>query len=95
MSRISVKWPVDLHPTLKVCHPTNTAGTTWLRESDLVFVKNQAYAVFHWEHRQDGDIPDQYVELDPEKLKHDTRAAEIYRYEGELPDMAQWLRGRI
>ena len=41
---MSVKWPVDLHPTLKVCHPTNTAGTTWLRESDLVFVKRSAYA---------------------------------------------------
>jgi hypothetical protein len=88
---MSVKWPVDLHPTHKVCHPTNTGGTTWLRESDLVFVKQQAYAVFHWEHGRDGDIPDQYVQLDPEKLKHDRDSDPVYRYEGELPDPAQRL----
>lgn len=91
---MSVKWPVDLHPNLKVCHPTNTAGTTWLRESDLVFVKRQAYAVFHWEHGRDGDVPDQYVELDPEKLKHDRPTDQVYRYEGELPDIGQRLIGR-
>ena len=87
----AVKWPVDLHPNLKVCHPMNSAGTTWLRESDLVFIKKQAYAVFHWQHRQDGDIPDQYVELDPRQLKHDSPRDRVYRYEGELPDPGQSL----
>jgi hypothetical protein len=61
----------------------NTQGTVWLRESDLVFIQEQPYAVFHWEHGKSGDVPDQYVKLDPARLKMDGQAS-TYRYEGEL-----------
>jgi hypothetical protein len=79
----AIKWPDDLHPTHRVCHPVNTQGTVWLRESDLVFIQEEPYAVFHWEHGKSGDVPDQYVKLDPARLKMDGQAS-TYRYEGEL-----------
>jgi hypothetical protein len=88
----AIKWPTDLHPTLRVCHPVNTQGTVWLRESDLVFVKEQPYAVFHWEHGKAGDLPDQYVELDPKRLTRDRQGDQTYRYEGELQAPDQYLR---
>ena len=89
---MNIKWPTDLHPSLRVCHPANTAGTTWLRESDLVFIEKQPYAVFHWQHGRSGDVPDQYLELNPKLLKHDETEAPMYRYEGELPSPPQGLR---
>lgn len=86
-----MKWPSNLHPHLRVCHPMNTGGTTWLRESDLVFIKDRPFAVFHWSHGRDGDVPDAWAELDRKQLQHDRPNDPMYRYEGELRDPQQSL----
>ena len=85
-----MKWPDNLQTKLRVCHPLNTGGSTWLRESDLVFVKEQPYAVLHWSHEQTRDVPDLWLELKGELLKRDAPDG-IYRYEVELDDPAQHL----
>lgn len=85
---MNVTWPHGLKPQFRVCHPINTHGTTWLRESDLVFVKRRPYAVLSWSHDQQGDHPDLWLELNPKMLKHDRSAGPVYRYEGELEDPA-------
>jgi hypothetical protein len=69
----------------RVCHAVNTNGTTWLRESDLVFLNKKPIVVFSWAKGADGEAPEVWRELNPKLLKHD-RAAGPYRYEGEIPD---------
>jgi hypothetical protein len=63
---------------LRVLHPMNSAGTTWLRESELVFVGKRPFAVV---------MPDVWIPLNRKMLKHDRRAP-VYRYEGEVRDPA-------
>src|ERR1700694_1867465 len=60
-----VDWPEKVKPQFRVCHPINTAGTTWLRESDLVFLHKRPYAVLSWSHTDHGDVPEMYCELNP------------------------------
>jgi hypothetical protein len=86
-----MKWPENLHPQSRVCHPVNTKGTTWLRESDLVFVKDRPYAVLHWSHEQTGDVPDSWLELKSEGLKRDS-ANGVYRYDIPLDEPHQGLK---
>jgi hypothetical protein len=69
-----------------VFHPMNTAGTTWLRESDLVFVNKRAFAILSWSHGAEGDVPQVMIELKSEMLKHDRPDDPVYRYEGEIQD---------
>ncbi len=69
------------HP--HVVHPMNTAGTTWLRESDLVFIERRPYAVLRW---SAGKEPDLCIPLDEQKLKHDLKDEAMYRYDGETED---------
>lgn len=68
-----------------VFHPVNSGGTTWLRESDLVFINKEPYAVFGW-HGQRREIPDQCIPLNRKLLHHDHRNPAQYRYEDELKD---------
>lgn len=80
-----VDWPKGHQAKYRVCHSINTDGTTWLRESDLVFVKEQPYAVLKWSHGSQGDVPEVYIELKPKLLTHEGEQPN-YRYEGEVPD---------
>ncbi len=82
-----------MQPKLRVCHPLNTCGNTWLRESDLVFVKERPFAVLEWSHGHSGDIPDVWLELKGDLLKHDRPDDVVYRYEGEVDAPRQWLKG--
>jgi hypothetical protein len=66
-------------PRLHVLHAMNTAGTTWLRESDLVFIQKKPYAVI----TTDREV---LIELNPVMLKHDLPDDSAYRYEGEIAD---------
>ncbi len=79
-------WPQDVKHHYHVVHPINTHGTTWLRESDLVFLEHRPYAVLSWSHDERGDHPVQWCELNPKMLKHDRTAGPVYRYEGEIED---------
>jgi len=63
---------------LRVLHPMNSSGTTWLRESELVFVGKRPFAAVQ---------PDVWIPLNKKMLKHD-RGAPVYRYEGEVRDPA-------
>ena len=64
---------------LHVFFPMNSHGTTWLRESDLVFIKKRPYAVIE----TDREV---LIELNPKMLKHDRPSDPNYRYEGEIQD---------
>ena len=66
-------------PRFHVFHPMNTAGTTWLRESDLVFIQKRPYAVI----ATDREV---LIVLNPKMLKHDRPDDPVYRYEGEIQD---------
>ena len=81
-----VHWPKDLHPKQHVCHPMNSGGTTWLKDSDLVFVGKRPYAILSWSHGKDGDEPQTYVELKPKLLHHDRGNSADWRYDGEIAD---------
>jgi hypothetical protein len=66
---------------LHVFHPINTGGTTWLRESGLVFKDKRPYAVLNG-----GDQPEVLIELNRKLLSHDQPGDTVYRYEGEIED---------
>ena len=78
--------PETLKHHYRVVHPMNSQGTTWLRESDLVFVKHKPYAILSWSRDDQGDHPESWIELNPKMLKHDRQDGPVYRYEGELQD---------
>ena len=65
---------------LYVFHPINTRGTTWLRQSGLVFKNKRPYAVLT---KDRGEV---LVELNRKLLTHDRPNDTIYRYEGEIED---------
>ena len=75
-----------IQPRLRVTHPVNTRGTTWLKDSDLIFLNKNPVAVFAWKHEMKGDVPAVAVKLNPKLLKHDAGAGAYYRYEGEIAD---------
>jgi hypothetical protein len=66
---------------LHVFHPMNSGGTTWLKESDLVFKGERPYAVLNG-----GDEPEVLIELNRKLLSHDQAEDTVYRYQGELQD---------
>jgi hypothetical protein len=66
---------------LHVFHPMNSGGTTWLKESDLVFKGKRPYAVLNG-----GDEPEVLIELNRKLLSHDQAEDTVYRYKGELHD---------
>jgi hypothetical protein len=78
--------PGNGKPHLRVCHPINTRGTTWLRESDLVFLNRRPYAVLSWSEGEHGEVSAVFCELRRGLLKHDPGAGPVYRYEGEIRD---------
>jgi hypothetical protein len=84
------KSPAKVQSKAHVLHPINTAGTTWLKESDLVFLNKEPYAVLSWNGDR-KDVPAQLVPLNRKLLRHDHGDAEHYRYEGEIldPETAQ------
>jgi hypothetical protein len=73
------KLPDTSQPRFHVLHTMNTAGTTWLRESDLVFIEQRPYAVI----ATDREV---LIELNPKMLKHDRPDDPLYLYEGEIKD---------
>jgi hypothetical protein len=73
-------------PALRVCHPMNSAGTTWLKESGLVFMNRRPYAVLSWSQGEHGEVSALLCELNRKLLKHDSSAGPVYRYEGEIED---------
>lgn len=77
MSTKSAQSQKELH----VFHAINTRGTTWLKESALVFKNNRPYAVLNG-----GDEPEVLIELNRKLLSHDRPEDTVYRYEGELQD---------
>lgn len=79
------KSPAKIDSKAHVVLPINTDGTTWLRESDLVFINKEPYAVLGW-HGERKDIPDQFIPLNRRLLHHDHRDPVHYRYEGEVQD---------
>jgi hypothetical protein len=83
---MQVLWPEKVKSHFRVYHPINTGGTTWLRESDLVFVQKRPYAVLSWSHTDRGDVPEKFCELNRKLLKHDRPDDLFYRYEGEIKD---------
>ena len=80
-----ISWPAK-PPQFKVCYPVDSHGTTWLCESDLVFVKKRPYAVLSWSHGKDGDVPDVWMPLDRRLLKHDRAEDPVFRYEGQVSE---------
>lgn len=76
---MDTKLPENVQTRFHVFHAINTAGTTWLRESDLVFIEKRPYAVI----RTDREV---LIELNPKMLKHDRPDDPVYRYEGEIED---------
>jgi len=73
------KLPENHQSRFHVFHPINTGGTTWLRESDLVFIEKRPYAIIS----TDREV---LIELNPKMLKQDRPDDSIYRYEGEIQD---------
>jgi hypothetical protein len=85
-AHMGVQWPKKLQPKDHVVCPINSAGTTWLKDSDLVFVKNKPYAVLSWSKGEQGAIPEVYIELKPKLLEHDRVDSALWRYQGEIAD---------
>ena len=76
---MGTKLPENVQTRFHVFHSINTAGTTWLRESDLVFIEKRPYAVI----TTDREV---LIELNPKMLKQERPDQPVYRYEGEIED---------
>lgn len=72
--------------SLRVCHPMTTRGTTWLKDSELVFIARRPFAVLSWSQGAHGEVSATLCELKRRLLKHDASAGPVYRYEGEIED---------
>jgi hypothetical protein len=59
-----------------VLHPLNAGGSTWLTESDLVFINEEPFAVVKGKH----------LPLNPQLLHHEDGDLSHYRYEIELKE---------
>lgn len=66
---------------LHVFHPINTGGTTWLKESGLLFKNKRPYAVL-----SGSDESEVLIALNRKLLTHDRPGDTVYRYNGELQD---------
>jgi hypothetical protein len=55
-----------------------------LESADLFFASGRPLLVLSWRRRDGRRVPDECVELDPEKLKPSSSNGTIWRYEGEV-----------
>ena len=51
---------------------------------DLYFARGRALLVFKWRRNNGEQVPEECIELDPEKLKLASSNGTIYRYEGKV-----------
>jgi len=51
---------------------------------DLYFARGRALLVFKWRRNNGEQVPEECIELDPEKLKLASSNGTIYRYEGTV-----------
>lgn len=83
---MKIQWPTNPGHKDHVFYPMNSSGTTWLRDSELVFVKSTPYAVLSWKRDGQGEVPEVYIELKPKLLEHERPGSPVWRYTGEVPD---------
>jgi len=62
---MQVLWPEKVKSHFRVYHPINSGGTTWLRESDLVFVHNAP-----WDGLERGKLGDSVTLLEAMRAGH-------------------------
>jgi hypothetical protein len=51
---------------------------------DLYFARGKPLLVVTWRRRDGERVPDEYIELDPARLRRASSNGTIYRYEGEV-----------
>ena len=67
----------------RVYYPT-TNSATQVEAGDLFFAHGRPLLVIKWR-RKDGErVPDECIELDPDKLQRASSNGTIYRYEGRV-----------
>jgi hypothetical protein len=57
---------------------------TQVEAGDLYFARGRPLLVLSWRRRNDEPVPEDWVELDPEKLERASSNGTIYRYEGRV-----------
>jgi hypothetical protein len=57
---------------------------TQVEAGDLYFARGRPLLVLSWRRRNGEPVPEDWVELDPEKLERASSNGTIYRYEGRV-----------
>ena len=57
---------------------------TRVESGDLYFARGKPVLVVTWRRRNGERVPDEYIELDPARLRRASSNGTIYRYEGEV-----------
>ena len=55
-----------------------------VESADLFFARGKPLLVVTWCRRNGERVPDEYIELDPARLRRASSNGTIYRYEGEV-----------
>jgi hypothetical protein len=63
---------------------SKSGSTTDVRGADLYFSDGRPLLVFSWRRNGGRRVPEDCIELDPEKLRSASSNGTIYRYEGEV-----------
>lgn len=63
---------------------SKTGSFTDVRGADLFFSDGRPLLVFTWRRNGGRRVPEDCIELDPEKLRSASSNGTIYRYEGEV-----------
>ena len=59
-------------------------SATQVEGADLFFAHGRALLVTKWRRKDGEQVPDECIELDPEKLQRASSNGTIYRYEGKV-----------
>jgi hypothetical protein len=63
---------------------SKSGSPTDVRGADLYFSDGRPLLVFSWRRNGGRRVPEDCIELDPEKLRSASSNGTIYRYEGEV-----------
>ena len=63
---------------------SKSGSLTDVRGADLYFSDGRPLLVFSWRRNGGRRVPEDCIELDPEKLRSASSNGTIYRYEGEV-----------
>ena len=67
----------------RICYSSSLSPAR-VESGDLYIARGKPLLVATWRRRNGERVPDEYIELDPARLRRASSNGTIYRYEGEV-----------